>query len=460
MSIVNFLMDLLVLLTLNSADHLVYISNMIDTFRICFSRLSTQQDLSSIDDFYKVCISRFLRLLIRTYFIESNTLSCTNDVIRQFALLFHYFLSNCSLKDIWQQVTDKVWTAFYTKDFCQLYEPDRIQSINVNISNATQVEFLLHLVYSCLKTCDNKSLDENYLIKLFDQIVSYDLTVYNEEIIQLISMCLAEIVAKLADSNLLSDLLAKHLEMFESSQNQSEQKFISNLHSIIWISKSLFRMEKNEHLQRYVEKILNSLNQATSSTRTAIRGLADILYSQNDYWQSRYINDTMVGSDQFSTELHEIFCNHYEKTNDETVLYIVLSHLKYMPLPTDKYVPYIVKGLRIADSPTINLLCLNFLSKHILTDHPDWIESQLLTVFGLIIDLAKKSPSLHVRRTALNNIATMIDLFGEKYLVGLRTQYVQSLRSTLGDHKRIVRSSAVRSFFKMSILGQPGNRAH
>ncbi|OTF75720.1 hypothetical protein BLA29_001222, partial [Euroglyphus maynei] len=173
-------------------------------------------------------------------------------------------------------------------------------------------------------------------------------------------------------------------------------------------------------------------------------------YSNND--------DTLICSDQFSSELHNLFCQHLDaQTDDDAVLYILLSHLKYMPLLTDNYVPYIVKGLRIIETPTISLLCLSFLTKPILSDHPNWIEPQLLTVFGLIIDLAKKSPSLHVRKEALNNVATMIDLFGEKYLIGLRTEYVHSLRSTLADHKRIVRSSAVRSFFKMSILGQPGS---
>lgn len=462
-SIVTFLMDRLVLFTLNNVDHLVYLTNMIGTFRICVSRLSTQQDLFSIADFNKLCISRFLRLLIRTCFIESTTTTapCPSDVIRQFASLFHHFLLNCSSKDIWQQITDKVWMAFNSKDLRSLYEPDRILSIAVNSSVDIQIELLLHLVYSCLRTCNDNSLNVDYLVELFDQIVSFDLTVYNEEIVQLFSMCLAEIIAKSTDSNILSNLLTKHLETFESSRSQCEPKYYLYLHSIIWMAKSLFRMANNKHLYQYVEKILNSLEQASSSTRNAITGLADVLYSQNDYWQSRHDNDTLVCSSRFSLELHHVFCRHYEQTDDVTVLYILLSHLKYIPVPTDKYVPYIVKGLGAVDSPTISLLCLNFLSKYILSEQPNWIEPQVLTVLGLVIDLAKQSSLLHVRKAALNNIAAMIDLFGEKHLIGLRTQYIQSLRPTLADHKRIVRCSAVKSFFKMSILGQPGsNRTH
>lgn len=434
-------------------------SNILETFQICLNRFSS--DSQFLMEFQVKCIEKLLKFFVQIAFVEQRTMP---DMFpRMFTELFFNFLQLIN-KDNWQAITEKCLLAWRIMDASKLHEYFQTP-LPIDNGNVFQNTITLCLIYSCFKSSDNQ-FSINTLLETFEQInFNNKLTAYSDELIKITSKITSDIILKLKQMNYieLENLLKKYLQFTQSSfldDPLKNERNILLMNSLIWIGKSLFLTTKNEddYFIKFVAELFN-LECKNDLMKNCLTEMIDVFYSNNDFWQTFHSNETLIPMDTFSINLHQLICDKYNETNDNTYLYILLSNLKFIPTEQfntnqNQYLPFIINGLKLKDCSQINLLGLTFLN-NILETSPNLIEAQVITILELIIEMAKKN-ILVVRIKALDCITKMIDLFGEKHFLNLRQQLIQKLRPTLADHKRLVRSSAIKCFFKMSTLGQPG----
>lgn len=463
--IIEFLTDRLFILKSDLDNEIVFdvFSNILETFQICLNRFSSNTQF--LMKFQVKCIEKLLKLFVQIGFVEKRCLP--NVFSRLFTELFFNFLNHLQLinKDNYQAIIDKCLLAWRTMDASKLHEYFQTP-LPIDNDNVFQNYIFLCLVYSCFRSSDNQ-FSIRTLLETFEQINFNDkMAAYSDELIKMTNRISSDIILKLKKLNYieLDNLLKKFLQFTQNSflnDFMKSERNILLMNSLIWIGKSLFITAFNnddDYFIKFVAEIFN-LECKDNLVKNCLTEMIDVIYSNNDFWQTFYSNESLIPMDSFSANLHRLICDKYNESNDNTYLYILLSNLKFIPTEQfnnnqKHYLPYIINGLQLKECSQINLLGLTFL-KNILETNPNLIEPQVITIMELIIEMAKKN-ILVARIKALNCITMMIDLFGETHFLNLKQQLIQKLRPTLADHKRMVRSSAVKCFFKMSTLGQPG----
>lgn len=424
--------------------------------------------------FHRKCINPLLNHFIRVIFKENLPIS--NQLIKEFSLLFSKFLDNIDSAtqqkistDMFQLTMEGNLSHFVTIDPDENFEIWAVVVDPKNL-NCTQKYLFLSLLHSYFSsTCNTTSqalLDSFHRIKTF----SVQLTVNSasmSSVVELSSQILSQIVLKIdlastddeRIANLVKETLAEVSSLISADVTPMEQK-ITLLSILIWISRTLF-IRHHPLFNSYVEYFLHLLN-ADILNEQALK-LIDILYSNESQLKKDTISQVLSPSNLFSQDLHQLILDRYNQNKKYDFLFLLVSHLRYIPSEVfssqlERHLNIIITGLEVSHFDQVILISLAFIES-ILQSQYSQVQGHIVPIFRSVIKLAVNSSQMTIRQKALDCICLIIDTSKEQDLLNFKVEFLQSLKHSLADRKRLVRASAVKAFCKLSMLGQPGNRS-
>jgi len=444
--------------------------NLLETFEIAFTThlSSNVNEPEYVISFNRKIMSPLLGHFSRLCFEQKLPISFEN--IQLLSLLFSKFISACD-------------TDTYKKISCSIFEFTVERNIEVFVKGeekhsrwspfepskltSAQMHLVLSLPYSFFSTHRSISAEETS-INIFHSVKSYcfEYSSLDAISIKMSSVILSQIVLSLNSSNvanltnLIQEIFSEMKCLLQTEDGPTQHKTMA-VNILMWISKSLLILNHTLFLD-YIQLFFELLNKETLTNE--ILNLIDILYSSDDFFQQPPLANVNP-SQRFSVPLHQLIMEQYNQSNKSEFLFLFVSHLRFIShemfaSQISQFFLLILNGLDATHKAQINQICLSFI-ENLLKGNFSQVQPHLISVFRSIIALARKSPKLQIRKMALDCICLIIDMSADKEeLLTSKAQFLRSLQPTLADHKRLVRTSAVKAFCKLSMLGQPGNRPH
>ena len=402
---------------------------------------------------------------MKIYFQQNHRLQYR--LIEKYSILYSEFISKLPRCNIEDTITSQIEQIVFNQNLSTLMI-DEVNDCSVDLKNISlknlneaQLEFILSLIYAYYfksnKCLNQTNLFETY-VQLKDQSFQIELKL-SSHLIEILCKILSQIILRF-DSQTTEIFFEIFFDEMKDFLNEANFKSLS-INLLMWTSKALF-VKNDAHFIPQIKLILQLINCDTSQLANSdILNLVDVLYSSEEFLL-KPPTMALQPSNKFSEELHDILLIHYNQLSNDENLYHLLTHLRFIPKNlfdqhAGNYLIVIIKGLHVNQYVQINLISLMFL-KNILKFNSTLIEGHLVTLVRNIISLANQSPKLQVRRLSLNCVCDIINIYEENELIKLKEEFVQNLKPTLSDRKRLVRFCAAKAYCKMVMLGQPGNR--
>ncbi|RWS26259.1 hypothetical protein B4U80_12993 [Leptotrombidium deliense] len=299
-----------------------------------------------------------------------------------------------------------------------------------------------------------------YISGLITKLLSF-VEYENPLIVDLSIKAIASLINKMKNEEvcLVFDNITEHIShMFQSG---AKQKAVDLL---IWVNKGLVTSSKSE-ARGITEKLISilhdeddkSLVMKVSSGFTFVHESCEELSCESNarispfYHQKFYFETLQPLMQGFTNELNT-------KWRKQAFALAILGQLKFLSNNLLKaefkkirsLINFSLQDIDNIKNQEIALDCI----LHLMDTNSSLLKNIETTVFQLL-RLSKASNLLRIRQKALNCLALIPTLYGDRSLLPLRNQVVGELRLALDDKKRVVRYAATDARLKWILIGQP-----